>query len=115
VKVDPGSMSTVFRALLDNALKFHGPAATVIRIQALESDDHCTVSVSDNGIGIERAFFDRIFVVFQRLHGRGEYSGNGIGLALCKKIVERHGGTIWVESEIGAGATFHFRLPMPRI
>jgi light-regulated signal transduction histidine kinase (bacteriophytochrome) len=82
-----------------------------VRIGCEEDPQGWTLSVADNGIGIEPQYFDRIFIAFQRLHARGEYAGNGIGLAVCKKIVERYGGRIWVESARGAGTTFWFTLP----
>jgi PAS domain S-box-containing protein len=109
---DATQLSQVLQNLIGNGVKFCRQASPDIHVSAAPSDTHWTFSVRDNGIGIESKYFDRIFAVFQRLHSRVEYSGTGIGLPLCKRIVEQHGGTIWVESVPGNGATFFFTLPM---
>jgi light-regulated signal transduction histidine kinase (bacteriophytochrome) len=111
VAADPVQLAQLFQNLVANAIKFHGDAPPEIRIRAQEQEGAWCFSVQDNGIGIAPEYFDRIFVMFQRLHVRREYPGTGIGLAICKKIVERHGGHIWVESVPGQGTTFRFTIP----
>ncbi|HHT75878.1 MAG: ATP-binding protein [Methanomassiliicoccaceae archaeon] len=111
---DGDQMVLLLENLISNALKFRGDEAPRISISALQVADEWTFSVKDNGIGIDPSQMDRLFQMFVRLHSKEEYEGTGIGLAICKKIVERHGGRIWVESEPGAGSTFHFTIPARR-
>lgn len=114
VKGNRMQLIQVFQNLLGNAIKFRGTKAPLIQIQAIQKSNLWEFSVADNGIGLESKFGDRIFQVFQRLHTREEYPGTGIGLAICKKIVNQHGGEIWVNSIPGNGATFHFTIPILR-
>jgi light-regulated signal transduction histidine kinase (bacteriophytochrome) len=112
VSCDATQLAQVFQNLIGNAIKFRRPGSTpIVRVSAARADQATVFSVADNGIGIEPKYFERIFQMFQRLHGRSEYAGTGIGLALCKKIVERHGGRIRVESDPGHGTTFSFTIP----
>ena len=111
VKADPAQMTQLFQNLIANALKFRSEAPPEIVVTAEQVGERHTIGIRDNGIGIDPRFFERIFLIFQRLHAPGEYAGTGIGLAICKKIVERHGGQLGVDSAPGRGATFHFTLP----
>jgi light-regulated signal transduction histidine kinase (bacteriophytochrome) len=112
VMADADQLAQLYQNLIGNALKFRRPGVPPeIHLGAASDGSHCALAVRDNGIGIEPRYTERIFAIFQRLHTRTEYPGTGIGLSICKTIVERNGGRIWVESERGTGSTFRFTLP----
>jgi light-regulated signal transduction histidine kinase (bacteriophytochrome) len=102
---------SLFQNLIGNGLKYNQSEVPEINVSCTESNTHHTFSIKDNGIGIEQEEYDKIFLPFHRLHGKSEYSGSGIGLATCKKIVEKHKGTIWLTSERGKGTNFYFSIP----
>jgi len=114
VHADPSQLSQLFQNLISNAIKFRSEENPKIHIDAQQQNGEWIFSVKDNGIGIDSEFNDRIFIIFQRLHTMAEYPGTGIGLALCRKIVERHGGRIWIESQPGKGSAFYFTIPTRR-
>ena len=110
VMADGGQLVQLLQNLIGNAIKFHGKEPPRVHVSARSKEKDYLFSVHDNGIGIAPEYFDRLFKIFQRLHTREEYPGSGIGLAVCKRIVERHGGRIWIESQVGKGSTIYFTL-----
>jgi light-regulated signal transduction histidine kinase (bacteriophytochrome) len=113
IDADPSQMSQLLMNLLSNAIKFQKKdVEPEIRVSVVVDGDWCTVLVSDNGIGFDEKYLDRIFTIFQRLHGRQEYEGTGVGLAVCRRIAERHGGSITAKSKLGDGTTFQVKLPV---
>jgi len=110
ISADKSQFVRIFQNLIDNAIKFHRKESPRIHVSAQEKEDEWLFSVRDNGIGIDKQFQERIFTIFQTLHGKEEYPGTGIGLAICKRIVQRHGGKIWFESEQGKETTFYFTI-----
>jgi hypothetical protein len=108
---DRTQLGQLFQNLIANGIKFRTKEPPRVHVSAVRKAEGIVFSVRDNGIGIESQYLDRIFLIFQRLHSRGEYPGTGIGLAICKKIVEGHGGRIWADSQPGKGSTFYFTLP----
>ena len=114
LEADATQLTQLFQNLIGNAIKFRGQDPPNIHVEARDLGNAWQFSVSDNGIGIEPQYYERIFLVFQRLHTRRDYPGTGIGLSICKKIVERHGGRIWIESTPGQGTIFHFTIPHRR-
>jgi light-regulated signal transduction histidine kinase (bacteriophytochrome) len=106
-------LTLVFQNLIGNGIKFHGDDPPRVRISVEREDGFWRFTVADNGIGIDPEYSERIFVIFQRLHSKDAYAGTGIGLAMCRKVVEHHGGRIWLEpSTNGSGSTFRFTLPV---
>jgi len=115
ILADESQMIQLLQNLISNAIKFRSEEPPHIHISGEVKADKWIFSVSDNGIGMDSKYFDRIFIIFQRLHKKSEYRGTGIGLAVCKKIIERHKGKIWVESEVGKGSTFYFSIPKTEV
>jgi light-regulated signal transduction histidine kinase (bacteriophytochrome) len=112
VRADKTQLTQVFQNVVGNALKFRDPDRPPrIHVAVRQEQGKWLFSVADNGVGFEQQYEEKMFVIFQRLHGRGNYPGTGIGLAICRRIIERHGGRIWARGEPGKGSTFFFTLP----
>ncbi len=107
---DKSQLMQLFMNLIGNGMKYHGDEPVHIHVDAYQNESSWVISVEDNGIGMEEQYFDKIFEIFRRLHNKTDYPGTGIGLALCRRIVHRHGGEIWVESEPGKGSKFYISL-----
>lgn len=112
VVADSNLLMQVFQNLIGNAIKFHGDRPPTIHVTATEQDSSWVFAIRDNGIGIDQQHSARIFQIFERLHGADQYPGTGVGLAIAQKVVERHGGAIWFESQVGSGTTFYFSIPI---
>lgn len=110
IVASPTQMTQVLQNLVSNALKYNQSAVPTIEIGSEDKGDHWQFFIKDNGIGIDEKFYERVFLIFQRLHNKNNYSGTGIGLAICKKIIDRHNGSIWIESEFGKGTSFLFTI-----
>lgn len=111
VRGSSAQLTSLFQNLIGNALKYRGEDPPEITLSVKRVDREWRITVSDNGIGIDPKHHDRVFDLFKRLHERGRYGGTGLGLAICRRIAEGHGGSIWVDSELGKGARFHMTLP----
>ena len=115
VPADFSQLLRVFQNLISNAIKFRREVPLRIQLTATQEANRWLFTVQDNGIGVEPDYFEYIFVAFKRLHTQDSHPGSGVGLAICKKIIEGHGGRIWVDSTLGEGTTFHFSLPASRV
>jgi light-regulated signal transduction histidine kinase (bacteriophytochrome) len=108
---DRSQLAQLLQNLIGNGLKYHGEKPPHVHVSARRDGNEWIISIRDNGIGISPKHYERIFEIFKRLHNQQEYPGTGIGLAVCRRVVNRHGGKIWVESESGNGSTFNFTIP----
>ncbi|WP_163832562.1 sensor histidine kinase [Spartinivicinus ruber] len=112
MKGDKAQLAQLLGNLISNGIKYHGDLPTQIHVSAEKKDDEWIIAVKDNGIGIDVSQYEKIFEIFSRLHNQRDYPGTGIGLAICRRIAQRHRGRIWVESAIGKGSSFYFSIPV---